>query len=146
MKDFIKIDFKFIPLSDILIITPLVEKLGNNSVEKGLLQKRILEMSQQNYSCIGMYDEEKLIGCCGLWTQTRHYAGKNMEADHVFIEEAYRNKKIGDQLFKFVETYARENNYDWIELNTYVENFPSHKFYYNLGFVARGYHFIKKLN
>ena len=102
-------------------------------------------MSLQNYECIGVYNTTTLIGVCGLWFQTRHYAGRSLEMDHVIIDEGYRNLGIGKKLMDFVYAKAKTKNCNWIELNTYVHNFPSHKFYYNQGFVAKGYHFIKEL-
>jgi len=140
-----KIDFRIIPPSEILVIIPLLRKLGSEGVSEESLTDRVLEMAQQSYECIGIYDAEKLMGVCGMWFQTRHYAGKSMEVDHVIIDDAYRNKGIGGQLMEFVYNYARKKSCNWVELNTYVHNFPSHKFYYNQGFVAKGYHFVKKL-
>ena len=144
MKDS-TITFRIIPKSEILIIVPLLQKLGNHSVSETLLKERLLEMATQNHECIGIYDEEILIGTCGMWFQTRHYAGKSVEVDHVFIEETHRNRGIGKQLMQFVYNYAEKKKCNWVELNTYVHNFPSHKFYYNEGFVAKGYHFVKEL-
>ncbi len=138
-------DFKIIPVSDILIISPLLQKLGEYKVPENILNQRILEMASQSYECIGIYSSNHLIGICGLWYQTRHYAGKSVETDHIIIADEYRNKGIGDQLFKFIYNYALEKECKWVELNTYVSNYPSHKFYYNQGFVIKGYHFIKEL-
>ena len=140
-----KIVFRIIPSSDILIIIPLLRKLGSEDVSEEDLRERVLEMAQQNYECIGIYDKEKLMGICGMWFQTRHYAGKSMEVDHVIIDDTYRNHGIGGQMMEFVYNYARKKSCKWVELNTYVHNFPSHKFYYNQGFVAKGYHFVKAL-
>tara|TARA_B110000211_G_scaffold44080_1_gene46471 strand:- start:15064 stop:15489 length:426 start_codon:yes stop_codon:yes gene_type:complete len=139
------IDFQKIPSKDILIILPLLRKLGSENVGDVLLRERLLEMVDQHYECIGLYEENKLIGICGMWFQTRHYAGKSMELDHVIIDDTHRNKGVGGLLMEFVYAYAKEKSCKWIELNTYVHNFPSHKFYYNQGFVAKGYHFVKEL-
>ncbi|WP_339702374.1 GNAT family N-acetyltransferase [uncultured Marixanthomonas sp.] len=102
-------------------------------------------MSQENYECLGIYDSGKLMGICGLWFQTRHYAGKSMELDHVYIDDEYRSKGVGKKLMEYVTRYAAEKECNWVELNTYAHNFASHKFYYNQGFVAKGYHFVKEL-
>jgi len=138
-------DFKIIPASEILIISPLLQELGEDKLSVDILNQRILEMANQSYECIGIYNSNNLIGICGLWYQTRHYAGKSVETDHIIIDKKYRNKGIGDLLFKFVYSYAQEKDCKWVELNTYVSNYPSHKFYYNQGFVIKGYHFIKEL-
>ena len=110
-----------------------------------ILNQRILEMANQSYECIGIYNSNHLIGICGLWYQTRHYAGKSVETAHIILDKKFRNKGIGDMLFQFDYDYAKEKECKWVELNTYVSNYPSHKFYYNQGFVIKGYHFIKEL-
>ncbi len=140
-----KISIKIIPSSDILSILPLMQKLENYSISEEVSKERIQEMTTQNYECLGVYDTDTLIGICGLWFQTRHYAGRSLEVDHVIIEDSYRSLGIGKMLMEFVYDYARKKSCNWIELNTYVHNFPSHKFYYNQGFVAKGYHFVKEL-
>ena len=66
-----------------------------------------------------------------------------MELDHVYIDDVYRSKGVGKKLMEYVTEYAKEKKCNWLELNTYVHNFPSHKFYYNQGFVAKGYHFVR---
>jgi GNAT superfamily N-acetyltransferase len=102
------IDFRIIPSNDILIILPLLRKLGSENVTEALLRERVLEMAEQNYECIGLYDGDKLMGICGMWFQTRHYAGKSMEVDHVIIDDAYRNNGVGGMLMKFVYDYAKK--------------------------------------
>lgn len=124
----------------------MLQKLGNYTVSEVLIKERLLEMVQQHYECLGVFDAEKLIGVCGLWFQTRHYAGKNVEMDHVFIDDTYRSHGIGKMLIEFVSDYAAKKSCNWVELNSYIHNFASHKFFYNQGFVAKGYHFVKELN
>ncbi len=139
------ISIRIIEKNDIFSIVPLLQKLGNFSVSETLLKERLQEMVQQNYECLGVFDNEKLIGTCGLWFQTRHYSGKSVEMDHVIIDDEYRSHGIGKMLIEFISDYANKKSCNWVELNSYVHNFPSHKFFYNQGFVAKGYHFVKEL-
>ncbi len=126
-------------------IVPLVRELGDNQVEESLLKKRFSEMFQQNYECFEVIYQGKLIGVFGLWFMTRHYAGKSCEPDHVFLKSDYQNLGIGKRIFEFIFSYAKEKGCETTELNSYVHNFKSHKFYMNLGYVIKGYHFLKKL-
>ena len=137
--------FEIIPKDDILSIIPLVDKLNNYSVSKDILEQRFLEMNSQNYECAGIYSNEKLIGICGLWFCTRHYSGKSVEPDHVYIDDDYRGQGLGKAFFKWIYEYTKSKGCESIELNTYVGNYDSHKFYYNEGFKILGYHFLKKL-
>jgi hypothetical protein len=102
-------------------------------------------MATENYECAVIYNDDKLIGVSGLWYCTRHYAGKSVELDHVFIAEAYRNQGLGKQFLEWIYNYVKAKGVKTVELNTYVQNYPSHKFYYNEGFEILGYHFLKKL-
>ena len=136
------IHFKFIPKEEILIILPLLKKISTEKDDE-LLKERLLEMAEQNYKCLGIYDSDNLIGICGLWFLTRHYCGKTVEPDHVMIDESYQSHGIGKQLFEWLFDYCRQNGITGSELNTYVENSRSHKFYYNLGYEILGFHFLK---
>lgn len=140
-----QITFKLLNNEEALIILPYLDIMNQQKVPMDLLTARFQEMLSQSYEAFAIYDGDQLIGCFGLWSMTRHYCGRSIEPDHVYIEEAYRSKGIGAQLFQWIETYGKEKGVTTVELNTYIENFPSHKFYYNQGFIARGYHFLKKI-
>lgn len=137
--------FKILNKKEITSIIPLVQELSDHKVSDTILKVRFLEMVEQNYECAVVYHEEKLIGVTGLWYCTRHYSGKSVELDHVIIDKRHRNKGLGKDFMDWIENYVRAKGFEAIELNTYVQNYPSHKFYYNLGFEILGYHFVKKL-
>lgn len=126
-------------------VLPLVYELNNGIISINILEERFREMFNQNYECIGVYDGDVLIGVCGLWFCTRHYCGKSVELNHVYIKEDYRNKGIGKMLMTWLKKYVKSKNCASMELNTYVNNYPSHKFYYNEGMEIWGYHFFKYL-
>ncbi|WP_298536144.1 GNAT family N-acetyltransferase [uncultured Algibacter sp.] len=137
--------FKIVEKESIKDIIPLVQKLNGHQVSNSVLTERFVEMFSQNYECAGIYDSEKLIGICGLWFCTRHYSGRSVEPDHVFIDESYRSKGLGKQFFNWIYNYAVSKGCEAVELNTYVTNASSHKFYFNENFKILGYHFLKKL-
>lgn len=137
--------FKIIDNTDIEEVIPLVEKLNNHKISYEVLERRFAEMITQNYECAVIYDADRIVGVCGLWFCTRHYSGRSVEPDHVYIEEAYRGRGLGGQFFNWIYNYVKERGYEAMELNTYVNNAPSHKFYFNEGFKILGFHFLKKL-
>ncbi|QDO92712.1 GNAT family N-acetyltransferase [Formosa sediminum] len=137
--------FKQLKKEDLPTIIPLMQRFTSNKNTDDVLFERFTEMFDQNYECIGLFQNDLLIGICGLWFSTRHYIGRSVELDHVYIDEAYRNQGLGKQLFNWVYKYAKAKGCEAAELNTYVQNFPSHKFYYNEGFNILGYHFLKKM-
>ena len=137
------IEIKLISKEYILNILPLLKEL-NTTTKETTLKKRVLEMSTyQNYKCVGVYIDKQLIGIAGLWHLTRHYCGKTIEPDHVIISDTYRNKGIGKILFKWIHNYAQKNGYEASELNTYINNIKSHKFYELKGYKKLGFHYLK---
>ncbi len=137
--------FKIIDKKEINSVIPLVQELTDNKFPDSVLENRFAEMITQNYECAVVFEEENLIGVCGLWYCTRHYSGKSVELDHVFINEKYRNQGLGKEFMDWIDTYIMKKGCESVELNTYVQNYPSHKFYYNQGFEILGYHFLKKV-
>ncbi|WP_317194003.1 GNAT family N-acetyltransferase [Aquimarina mytili] len=116
----------------------------NNQFEDEILMERFTEMFDQNYECWGVYQDDKQIGIFGLWFMTRHYAGRSCEPDHVYIDDTYRGKGIGKKVFAWIYEYAQSKGCETSELNSYVSNYPSHKFYLNENYEIWGYHFVKK--
>ncbi len=141
-----QVQFRFLDKEEMPNMFPLLRKV-NDYTETEILKDRILSMANhQDYRCIGIFMEDKMVGICGLWHLTRHYSGKSLEPDHIYVETELQGKGIGKQLFQFLDNYAVENGYECLELNTYTGNTKSHKLYYNLGFKILGFHFVKNLN
>ena len=134
-------DIRLISSENIKSIIPLVQLL--NGVDETILLYRLDVMMQNNYQCVGVYDQDKLIGICGLWTLTKFYIGKHLEPDNVIIHPEYRNKGVGELMMSWVDSYAKEQNCDAIELNAYIENEKGVEFWKKAGFYIRGHHFQK---
>lgn len=137
------LEIKLIEKENIVEILPLLKQLNTNTPEN-VLKERLLEMATQHYECVGMYLNEELVGISGLWFLTRHYCGKTVEPDHVVIDENHRNKGLGKKLFEWIYNYAQSIGYESTELNTYIENEKSHRFYENEGYKKLGFHYVKK--
>jgi len=138
------INIRIISKDSIFDIIPLLKQL-NEKTSIELLKSRLLEMVAQNYECVVMYDDTKLIGICGIWYMTRHYIGKSMEVDHVVIDDSCRGKGLGKIFFKWIYEHAKSKGCEASELNAYTNNPASHKFYYNEGYNIYGFHFLKVL-
>ena len=137
--------FKAIPSDSIEVVVPLVKKMSKASLTEDLLLERFREMVTQNYECIGVYDGGELIGVSGLWYSTRHYSGRSVELDHVFIEDDYRNNGLGTQFINWIENYVKLKGYQAIELNAYINNKPSQQFYERDNYERLGYHYVKQI-
>lgn len=106
-------------------------------------KKMLQEMVPHNYFQVGVYDKDKLVAISGYWIATKIYCGKYIEIDNFVVEEAYRSQKIGNMLVEWMLTEGKRNGCKAALLDAYVENFKAHRFYYRLGFIARGFHYLK---
>lgn len=137
--------FQLIPAEKIHSIQPLLQLL-NEGLDKEIILQRLDEMITRGYKCLGVYDNEKLIGICGIWMLTKIYIGRHVEPDNVTIHPDYRNKGIGEKMMEWVNEYAVSNGCIASELNAYVGNNKGHRFWMNQGYKILGFHFQKKFN
>lgn len=124
-------------------VTELLLQLNpNKQVEyiESTLKKMVL---LDNYTCFGLYENGELLGVSSGWTTVRIYCGKQLELDNVIIDNQLQSKGLGKQFFNKIESWALQNGYDAVSLNTYVANARSHKFYFNQGYNILGFHFQK---
>ena len=81
-----KLQFKLLDSDNIKQMIPLMQQFTENKYSNALLEERFQEMFTQNYECAGIFDGDLLVGISGMWFCTRHYSGKSVEVDHVFID------------------------------------------------------------
>jgi len=137
--------FSLIKKENIHSIIPLLKILDKNTSEEVLIS-RLNEMLIQGYQCVGIYEDNKLIGTSGLWILTKYYIGKHIEPDNVIILPEYRNKGIGDLLMKWIYEYGQKQGCVGLELNCYISNNKGIKFWHNQDFKIIGFRFQKLFN
>jgi GNAT superfamily N-acetyltransferase len=137
-------EFKLINKHDIEDILPLLEEC-DPSISIAVLKARLSEMVDIGYECVGIYDKNKLIGLCGIWTLVKYYIVKHLEPDNVYIKAEYRNAGIGKKLDTWLQTLALSRGCRAIELNCYIENESGKHYWESLGYQAIGVHYQKKL-
>ena len=123
-----------------------LSKQLNYKIEEKVLSRRFHQMIEmENCHCFGLFEDSKLIGISNGWTTNRFYCGKQLEIDNLVIDEEKRSQGYGDLFMKYLENWCKQGNYETIELNSYVRNSKSYKFYFNHGFKIIGHHFFKEL-
>ncbi|GJM14456.1 MAG: putative N-acetyltransferase YhdJ [Pseudohongiella sp.] len=138
--------YKLLQSSDSAKILDLALQL-NPETDRQILADRLEEMfGHENYYCFGFYVDEDLIGISSGWLTTRFYSGKQLEIDNVIIAGDQQSKGYGKEFLTQLESWARDRGCSTVELNTYVNNARSHKFYFNEDYRILGFHFQKKLD
>ena len=104
------------------------------------------EMIPKSYKQVTIFENDTCVGMTGFWFGTKLWTGKYIEIDNFIVHPDYRKKGIGKIISEFIDNKAKELNCTCIVLDAFTGNFPAHRFYYNLGYVPRGFHFIKTID
>ena len=123
---------------------PLIQQLYpefNEHIYANLLD----EMLPNNYRQIVALENDAPIGLSGFWVGTKLWCGKYLELDNVIVHPNHRSKGVGKLLTTYLNQKAIELGCKLVALDAYTTNFSAHKFYYNHGFVPKGFHFVKFL-
>lgn len=123
---------------------PLIQLL-NPELDKADFQALLKDMLPLGYACLGAFEGETLIGICGYWRRVQFWNRRSIQLDNLVIAESHRNQSIGKQMNDWLEALARAEGRQMLELDSYVVNHPSHRFYFREGYVILGYHFTKIL-
>ena len=134
---------EFIPNENINDILPLVQMLNKDKFPVEILKKRLQDMLQVGYQCLGVYDKDELIAICGIWVLNKLYVGKHVEPDNVFVLPEYRSSGVGKLMMDWIFNYAVEIGCDASEVNCYIKNEKGIQFWNNQGYKAIGYHMQK---
>ena len=76
-----EIVFKIIPKDELSCILPLLKTL-DDTIDEEVLAERLSQMAENKYQCVGVYDDNRLIGISGLWILHKYYMGKHLEPDN----------------------------------------------------------------
>ena len=104
------------------------------------------DMIPKGYKQVAVFENEVCLGMTGFWFGTKLWTGKYIEIDNFIVHPNHRKKGIGKIISEYIDIKAEELKCTCIVLDAFTGNFPAHRFYYNLGYVPRGFHFIKTIN
>ena len=114
------------------------------TVEK--YQSYLTEMIPHNYRQVAVFENEVCVAVSGFWSGTKLWSGKYIEIDNFIVHPDHRSKGLGKMMTDYVDALAKETGCTMIVLDAFTGNFTAHRFYYNQGYVPKGFHFLKILN
>ena len=117
---------------------------SNFTIEK--YEAYLTEMVPHNYRQVAVFEDDKCVALTGFWSGIKLWSGKYIEIDNFIVHPEYRSKGYGKAMTDYINKKALESNCTMIVLDAFTGNFTAHRFYYNQGFVPKGFHFLKILN
>lgn len=104
------------------------------------------DMLPNNYRQIAVFEHGTCVGLSGYWFGTKLWSGKFIELDNFIVHPDHRSKGIGKVICDYANDLAIRLGCTNIVLDAYTHNFAAQRFYYNQGFVPKGFHFVKILD
>lgn len=107
--------------------------------------KILPERIDNGYRMLGVFDGEKCVCSAGFWISYRFYCGKFIQLDNMVTLPDYRGQGVGKLVTNFIKLTGKSEGCEKVLIDTYVENFDAHRFFFREGFIIRGYHLNYKL-
>ncbi len=131
-------------LEDMLLQYDLI-KVMYPDYSKDDYHQMLLEMLPNNYFQLVASLHGEPQGLLGFWINTKLWSGKYIEIDHFIIAPQNRSSGIGKQMLDYMMLKAQKLDCKLVTLDCYTTNFEAQKFFFNNGFIPKGFHFIRKV-
>lgn len=121
---------------------PLIQLL-NPQMALDTYQAYLKRMVDLGYRQVVVRQDNNLIAVSGYWLGVKLYCGPYLEVDNLVVQEDFRGLGIGRQIMEFLYQEAQQKGCLVIMLDAYKNNTQAGQFYSNLGFEAKGNHWIR---
>lgn len=131
--------------ADIARCFPVMRQLRPHLVESEFVA-RVRRMQREGYQLAFVEDESAVRAVAGYRYQEKLFSGKNLYVDDLVTDTAQRSRGHGKALLHWLIAEARTHGCDNFELDSGVQRFDAHRFYFRERMHVSSYHFVFTLN
>ena len=102
---------------------------------------RVREQEKNGYKLAFIEDKNQVVSVAGFRITETLAWGKFMYVDDLVTDEDQRSKGYGDKLIDWLMEYAKKNQCQEFHLDSGVQRFSAHRFYFRKGLTISCYHF-----
>ncbi|HEY0428614.1 MAG TPA: GNAT family N-acetyltransferase [Pyrinomonadaceae bacterium] len=102
---------------------------------------QVRRQQKENYSIIFLEDEGKIKSVAGFRIIEMLYCGLSLYVDDLITVEMERSKGYGEALFDWMVDYAKRHGCRELHLDTGIQRFNTHRFYFRKRMKITLYHF-----
>ena len=110
-------------------------------IKKEEFLPRVKEQAVAGYKIAYIEDEGSVVSVAGFRMNQTLAWGKFVYVDDLVTDEKQRSKHYGDKLIDWLIDYAKENDCKEFHLDSGVQRFSAHRFYFRKGLTISCYHF-----
>jgi len=112
---------------------------------RGEFVDRIRQQMNSGYKLAFVETENRVLAVAGFRLSECLAKGKFLYVDDLVVEEVVRSKSYGQQLFQWLMEYAKQHDCQQLELDSGVQRFDAHRFYFRQRMSITSYHFSRKI-
>lgn len=123
----------------------VMQELRPHLIE-GEFVDRIRRQQQQGYQLLFLASEGNVLAVAGFRISECLAMGKFLYVDDLVTHGAVRSQGYGEQLITWLLDYAKQQDCAAFQLDSGVQRFAAHRFYFRQRMVITSYHFSRDLN
>ena len=124
---------------------PVMHELRSHLVEEKEFMERVVRQQKQGYQLAFLESEGKIHAVAGYRFLESLFSGKNLYVDDLVTRDVDRSRGYGGQLLDWLVDLARTNRCETLELDSGVQRFDAHRFYFSKRMSISSYHFRIKI-
>lgn len=127
--------------ADIRRCFPVMKQLRIRLEEADFLARVERQQAAFGYTLALLEENGKVLTVAGFRISECLCDGKYLYIDDLVTDEGARSKGCGDRMFDWIVQYARENGCQEIGLESGVQRFDAHRFYFRKRMKISSHHF-----
>ncbi len=130
--------------AEVALTYPVMSQLRPH-VEEGEYVGRVGRMRREGYRLAAVVDEGWVVCVAGFRIQDRLYTGKHLYVDDLITDEGTRSGGHGRLILDWLAAEAKRSGCGQLHLDSGVQRYDAHRFYFREGMRISSYHFAKEL-
>jgi GNAT superfamily N-acetyltransferase len=123
----------------------VMHELRTHLVDEKEFVERVQRQQKQGYQLALLESEGEIRAVAGYRFLDSLFSGRNLYVDDLVTRDADRSRGHGGQLLDWLIGQARANDCETLELDSGVQRFDAHRFYFSKRMSISSYHFRIKL-
>ena len=130
--------------ADILRCFPVMAQLRPHLVEAEFVP-RVRRMQQEGFLLAQLEEDGAVCAVAGYRFHEKLFSGRTLYVDDLVSDPAQRSRGHGARLLTWLADQARAHDCDVLELDSGVQRFDAHRFYFRERMKISSYHFSRQL-
>jgi GNAT superfamily N-acetyltransferase len=124
---------------------PVMRELRTHITDEQEFVDRIERQQKQGYQLAFLEANGEVCAVAGYRFLESLFSGKNLYVDDLVTRERDRSRGFGAELIDWLMDQAREHGCESLELDSGVQRFDAHRFYFSKRMSISSYHFRIKI-